>query len=168
MAYTVTVTSPMKKAERISRSLGIYAGKCDISAYATADLAEITAITKFFVDVAHTGAVNVKMAKGVLSCIANGPSDNGHIFEWNATGGYFECFKPSGVPVASGSTTITIGTSAGGVAVLWDSANNRFQCTTNSGTITTTIVGTTSAAVVATQMAGDAGEITFTAIGFIR
>lgn len=168
MAYTTTVTSPMKKAERISRSLGVYVGKCDISVYAVADVAEITAITKMFVDVGHTGAVNAKFAKGVLSCTPSGPSDNGHIFEWNATGGYFECFKPSGIPVASGTTTITIGTSAGGTAVLWDSANNRFQCTTNSGTITTTIVGTTSAAVAATQMAGDAGEITFTAIGFIR
>jgi len=164
MAYTVTVTSPMKHAERISRSLGVYAGKCDISAYATADLAEITAITKYFVDVAHTGAVNAKVAKGVLSCVANGPSDNGHIFEWNATGGYFECFKPSGVPVASGGITINAGTT--GTSVFFDPANSKFYSTTG-GTVTE-FVGTTCAAVVATQMAGDAGEITFTAIGFIR
>ena len=167
MAYTATVTSPMSKAERISRSLGIFCGKCDITTYAVADVAEITGITKFFVDVGHTGAVNAKFAKGVVSCMPSGPSDNGVIFEWNSTGGYFECFNPSGVPVASGAATIAVGTSGGGGAILWDSANHRFQDTTG-GTITVGWVGTTSSAVACTQMAGDAGEITFTAIGFIR
>lgn len=157
MAYTATVTSPMKGAERISRSLGIFMGKCDITDY-NSTLVEITGITKYFVDIAHTGTQAVKFPKGVISCAPAGASDNGHLFEWNATSGAFKVYKPSGTP------SVAIGTSAGGVAVLYDSANTRFQATTAGGSV---LIGT---AAVASQAADgvDAGEITFIAIGFTR
>ena len=55
MAFNITVSSPMKNPERISRSLGVYAGQVAMSSYALT-LIECTAITDKFVDISHTNA----------------------------------------------------------------------------------------------------------------
>lgn len=153
MAYTASVTSPMKHAERISRSLGVFVGKVNVTAY-NATLVETTAITKYFVDIGHTGAQPVKYAKGVISCTPCGASDNGHMFEWNSTDGAFKAYKP---------TTILMDSTIAGKIVQADAAGGtgtELHCTSATGSI----YG------VATEAATDCdcGEVTFVAIGMIR
>ncbi len=151
--YTASVTSPMKHAERLSRSLGIFVGKVNVTGY-NASLVEITGITRYFVDIAHTGAQPVKYAKGVVSCTPCGASDNGHIFEWNSTDGSFKVYKP---------TTINMDSTIAGQVVQADAAGGtgfELHCTSATGSIYAT------ATEVATDC--DCGEVTFVAIGFVR
>lgn len=143
MSYTASVTSPLKKSERISRSLGIYSGKCDITEHAAvASLVEITAITKFF----KTGGV-AGFTKGIIAVVAEGLSDNGYEFRWDYTTGAFSCYLPTNIVIEGSSTgaAITLNVDA-------------IQAVSTAGTIT---------AVAALAGAVDAGEIGFYAIGFI-
>lgn len=146
MAFSVTVSSPMKKADRISRNLGVYAGKITISSYATT-LVECTAITKFFKDGGQSG-----FTKGLVSVTPSAISESGFAFSWDYTTGAFRCFCPTAI-VFSGSAT--------GGNVTWGSALGR--------------VGMAAASVPGTfiapgkeAVANDAvGTVSFVAIGFI-
>ena len=154
MAYEASVSSPVKGVERISPSLGIYVGKCDVTTY-HATLVEITGITKYFVSVAHTGAQPVKYPKGVLSVVPDGPSDNGHVFTWDATNGAFKCWKPTSMlqDSAMGTSKIVQVDAAGGTGT-------ELHCTSATGSVYA----------VAAEAANDCdcGEVGFIAIGMVR
>ena len=154
MAYEATVTSLMSKVEKISQSLGVFCGKVDVTTY-DSTLVEITGITKYFIDASHTGEP-AKYPHGVLAVVPNGLSDNGHLFEWNATSGAFNVYKPTTLRMDN-----TIGASSDEMHV--DVAGG-----TASEIHTTSATGNIYA--VATEAADncDAGEVTFTAIGFVR
>lgn len=154
MAYESTVTSVMKEVERVSQSLGMYCGKCNVTNY-NSTLIEITGITKYFISVDHTGTEPVKYPKGVFAVTPNGLSDNGHMFEWDATNGAFKVYKP---------TSILQDSAISGQVLMVDAAGG-----------TGTEIHATNAAenniyAVAAEVANncDCGEITFTAIGFVR
>lgn len=157
MAYTASVTSLLNKVERISKSLGVYCGKVNVTEY-HATLLEITGITKFFKAVTHTGAEPVKYPHGVLAVTPNGLSDNGHMFEWNATSGAFKVYKPTAMLMNSviGATSAVVQADvAGGTGVQFHA--------------TTCVTGAVIAAVGAeVANACDCGEVNFTAIGFAR
>lgn len=151
MAFSVTVKSPLKKTERISRSLGVYAGQITIASYATT-LIECTQITKYFKPIGNTEATAALFPHGILSCAADGISESGYAFHWDATTGAFRCFVPTAI-VMSGSAT--------GGNVAWDSALGGvgMQCASAPGTYYS--VGKEA-------IANDApGTINFIAIGLI-
>jgi len=151
MAFSATVRSPMNKAERISRSLGVYAGQITISSYATT-LVECTAITKYFKPISHTNATAALFPHGIVSMAVDPVSESGFCWRWDATTGAFDCYYPSSM-VFSGSAT--------GAAVTWDSALGSvgLQAVSKEGTIVK----------VATEAAANAavGTVNFVAIGFI-
>jgi hypothetical protein len=138
-AYAATVTSPMKDAERISRSLGIYSGTVNISNY-NAALVEITGITRYF----KTGTGTI------VSVVANGPTANGYDLAWNYASGAFKAFAPTNI-VFSGSAT--------GANVTWSSALNAFQAVSAEGTHI--------AEGIESADDTDLGAVSFVAIGFI-
>ena len=105
MAFAITVTSPMKGAERISRSLGVYAGKVSITSYAQT-LVECTAITKYFVPTGNATTGGFK--DGVVSVQIDGPSDSGYLARWDQATGAFRCFYT----VNSTQSTLTLAASA--------------------------------------------------------
>lgn len=155
MAYTASVTTMMPKVERISKSLGIFCGKCNVTEY-HATLAEITGITKYFISSNHTGTEPVKYPHGVLAVTPNGLSDNGHMFEWNATSGAFKVYKPTALLMNSsiGATSAEVNVDVAG--------GTGYEFHTTSATGSVYAVGAEVA------NACDCGEITFTAIGFAR
>ena len=146
MGYTASVSSPLKRAERISRSFGFYAGKCNVTDYDSGTLLEITGITRYFV----TGGVS-GFTQGIVAVIPTGVSDNGHTFEWDYTTGAFKAYKPTQI-VISGSST--------GVAVTYDSALATLQAVSKEGTLISAAAEETGAT--------DVGEVGFIAIGFIK
>jgi len=154
MAYEVTVTTPMKQCERISRSLGLLAGKCNVTTYNTT-LVEITAITKYFV----TGNVS-GFTKGIIAVIPTGVSDNGHTFEWDYTTGAFKCYKPTAATTGS----LTIIDSTGGTAV--ELVGGKLAATAASTTVSLTPMVAAAADEAADDT--DCGEVGFIAIGFVR
>ena len=116
MAYVTSLSIPLNKAERISRNLGLLAGKCNLSSYNTS-LSEITGITKFF----HAGG-QTGFTKGIVSVSPTGVSDSGYIMQWDYSAGAFKAYKPSPAfaPTFAGSAvapTLGIIDSTGGVAV---------------------------------------------------
>jgi hypothetical protein len=113
MAFSATVISPMKQAERVSRSFGIYAGKVSIASYATT-LVKCSDITKFFKPSGNgtTGG----FTHGIVTVQIDGPSSNGFLVKWDYTTGAFQCFLP---------TALSFSGSATGGAVTWASALGR-------------------------------------------
>ena len=153
MAYTSSVTtSPMGSgAERISRNLGIFAGKCNVTDYDSGTLLEITGITRNFITSTIAGYTH-----GIISVLPIGLSDNGYDFRWDYTTGAFEAFYPTAMtcPVTSGTV---------GVVLTWLSATPNLLIATSS-------VGTVVIQGAAKEATGitDVGEVSFVAIGFIR
>lgn len=151
MAFGVTIKSPMKKAERISRSMGIFAGQITISSYATT-LVEATEITKYFRSIANTDATAALFPTGIVSMEVDAISESGFAWRWDATTGAFECFYP---------TSIVFSGSASGGNLTWDSAlaGVGMQCASAPGTFYS--IGREAAA-------NDAvGTVNFVAIGLI-
>lgn len=146
MAYIALITSPMKKAERISRSFGFFAGKCNVTDYDSGTILEITGITKYFA----TGGVS-GFTHGLVAVIPTGMSDNGHAFEWNYASGAFKAYTP---------TTITISGSGTGAGLTVDLALNTVQAVSTQGTVV--------AAGTEVSAATDVGEVGFIAIGFLK
>ncbi len=165
MAFGATVKSPLRDAERISRSIGVYAGQVSISSYATT-LVELTGITKYFKDIGHTNATAALFPHGIISVAVDGISDLGWEFRWDATTGGFRVFYPTSVtawnieiPVDSGAPgeTFTFDSGGGASALHADSA-----------------IGNITLAVTAREDAGseanandDVGTVNFIAIGLI-
>ena len=152
MAFSISVKSPMKHAERISRSVGIFAGQISISSYATT-LIECTQITRHFIPIGNTETTAALFPKGLISVVADPISDSGFLFRWDATTGAFQCYYPTSI-VFSGSAT--------GGNLTWDSAlaGVGMQCASAPGTFFS--VGREAAA-------NDlVGKVNFVAIGFIR
>jgi hypothetical protein len=149
MAFSATVISPMPRAERISRSLGMFAGKVVIDSYATT-LVELTGITKYFKPTSNATSGGFK--DGIISVQVDGPSSGGFIASWDYGTGAFKCYCPTSL-VFSGSGT--------GAAITWDSALARvgLQAASAPGT---------HLAVAGEAIANDAiGTFGFVAIGLI-
>ena len=113
MAFSATVISPMNKPERISRSLGVFAGKVSISSYSQT-LVTLTGITKYFKPTSN--ATTGGFAHGLCSVQIDGPSSGGFIVTWDYGTGAFKCYTPTNL-VFSGSAT--------GAAITWGSALGR-------------------------------------------
>ena len=154
MAYASAVTtSPMGSgSERISRSLGMFAGKCNVTDYDSGTLLEITGITRNFIASTVSGYTH-----GILAVIPQGFSDEGYEFKWDYTTGAFEAYYPTSMTMPVLSNTV-------GVAITWLSgaAPNQILATSSVGEIV--IQGAAKEATGIT----DVGEINFIAIGFIR
>lgn len=156
MAYTATVTSKMKKPERISRSLGVFAGTVNISSYNTT-LVAITGITKYF----RTGTGTI------VSVIANGPTDSGFNLAWNYASKSFKAYYPTNV--ASFSVALPVDSNVGaGAALLFVSGGGA------AALHATSAVGTITQAFAAVERINseandddDVGVVTFLAVGFI-
>lgn len=152
MAYTASVSSPMKDAERISRSLGIYAGTVNISSYNTT-LVKITGITKFFV----TGGV-AGFTQGILAVVPTGISDSGFELRWNYATGAFNAYRPTNVDIPVDSNV------GAGAALLFASGGG-------TGALhATSAVGDVVLTASAQEAANDdnIGKCGFIAIGFVR
>ncbi len=150
--YAAAVTTPMVQVERVSRSLGVIAGKVNVSNYNTT-LLEITGITRYFRNSAVAG-----FTKGTIAVVSEGFSSNGYLVRWDNTTGAFRCFYannalsiPVDSNVASGAALIF--QSGGGAAAL--------HATSAVGNIT---VAAAAALEVATDV--NIGDINFVAIGF--
>ena len=144
MAFSQTVVSPMKQAERISRSMGMFAGKITVSSYATT-LVECTAITKYFKTGGQSGFL-----QGIVSVVPSAISESGFAFKWDYTTGAFQCFAPTQM-VVSGSAT--------GNAVTVSIALKTLQAASTVGAF-----GVAGIEAVANDAPG---TVSFVAIGFI-
>lgn len=115
MAYTVSVSSPMSKRERISPSLGIYCGTVNISVYSVGSPITITAITRYFTTSPNASA-SIGGTFGILAVTPTGPSSNGYMLQWSYGAGCFVCYRPTYIPidsnVAAGVALLASGTSA--------------------------------------------------------
>jgi hypothetical protein len=167
MAFSISVESPMKGAERISRSLGVYAGKVSITSYSQT-LVECTAITKYFVPTGNATTGGYK--DGIVSCQIDGPSSAGYIVRWDHTTGGFRCFSPVKSTTPTGNLVIVASAtmSAAGVPVLWNQTTGALGNTGTAGTAPITINALVEAA--APQAAANTliGTFSFVAVGFVR
>ena len=165
-AYAATVISPMNGAERISRSLGVFAGKVAVGNYHQT-LVEITAITKYFKPTGNGTAGGFK--DGICSVQFEGPSSAGILAQWDFTSGSLKCFyadkatTPTGIITMVASATV----SAANNPVYWNNGTGALGSTGTAGT-TPIVIGALAAA-AATELASDtnAGTFGFVAIGFI-
>lgn len=160
MAFSATVISPLKKPERISRSMGIFAGKVTISSYATT-LVELTGITKFFKPTGNgtTGGFD----NGICCVQVDGPSSGGYFATWDYTTGAFKCYAP----VAGTSVTLPVDSNVGaGAALLFASGGGAgaLHATSAVGNITYTLAAAAGSEAAANTAIGTFG---FVAIGFI-
>lgn len=150
--YAATVTSPMVQVERVSRSLGVIAGKVTVSNYNTT-LLEITGITRYFKTSAVAG-----FTKGTIAIVSEGFSTNGYLVRWDNTTGAFRCYY------ANNAISIPVDSNVGaGAALLFGSGGGAgaLHATSAVGNITV-------AAAAAAEVANDVniGDINFVAIGF--
>ncbi len=165
MAFSVTVKSPMNKAERISRSMGVYAGQISMSSYATT-LIEATAITKFFKPITHTNATASIFPHGIVSMVADPISDLGFCWRWDSTTGAFQVFYPTIVASHGASVIMDSDVSSAGTGYIDSGAAVLIHAVSGSGSLTSTVAAV--AAVGGESVANeDPGTINFVAIGFI-
>jgi hypothetical protein len=148
MAFSIAVTSPMKGAERISRSLGVYAGKVSITSYSQTLIA-CTAITKFFVPTASAA-----FQKGIVAVTIDGPSSGGYVMSWDATTGGFKAWSPT----AGG---IVVNSAVGGASLNYTSGGSVLSATSAVGTL----VNAYASEAVANTLVG---TFSFVAIGFVK
>lgn len=157
MAYTAAVTSPMKQPERISRSLGVYAGRVAISSY-HATPAAITGISRYF----KVGGV-ANFTNGIVSVACEGMSSLGYVCRWSNGVSAFKCFYASNIVPVSIAVDSNVGA---GAALLFGSGGGAaaLHATSAVGNITMTV-----AAGPALEVANDVdiGTINFVAIGFV-
>jgi hypothetical protein len=160
MAFSATVISPMKNPERISRSLGIFAGKVNIDSYATT-LVTLTGITKFFKPTSN--ATTGGFGHGIISVQIEGPSSNGYLVRWDYTTGAFKCYYP----LKSTSITLPVDSNVGaGAALLFASGGGAgaLHATSAVGNITYAQAAGAALELVANV---DVGTFGFVAIGFV-
>lgn len=151
MAFSATVISPMSGAERISRSLGVFAGKVSISSYSQT-LVELTGVTRYFKPTSN--ATTGGFGDGIVSVQIDGPSSGGYIVTWDYTTGAFKCYSPSG-------GGITVDSTVGGVALVWTSAYGNVVRGTSA-------IGTMISPAASEAAANSAiGTFGFVAIGFV-
>lgn len=81
MAYIATFTADAPKPDRIGRNYGLVTGTVDITSY-HATLAEITDLTKFFIDNTIT-----------ITAAPCGITDNGYFVTWVGSSGAFKAWK---------------------------------------------------------------------------
>lgn len=160
MAYTAAVTTPLKQAERISRSFGMYAGKCNISEYNTT-LLEITGITRYF----KTGGVS-GFTGGIVAVVADQVSENGYLVQWDYATGAFKAYRPSNIVATTLGVAVNSDVSSGTIAVIYGSGEKVLHATSGVGSLDVVQAAVTSAATEASN-SDDVGEVSFYAIGFI-
>ena len=152
MAFSATVISPMKQPERISRSLGVYAGKVSIASYTAA--AVLTAVTKYFVPTGN--ATTGGFAHGICSVQIDGPSSGGYVVAWDYATGCFKAYSPT----------------AGGIVC--NSALAGALISFGSGGTVGVVHATSAVGTILTATASEAAENSavgtfgFVAIGFVR
>jgi hypothetical protein len=160
MAFSATVISPMNGAERVSRSLGVYAGKVSISSYATT-LVTLTGITKYFLPTGNgaTGGFD----HGIMSVQVDGPSSGGYLAKWDYTTGAFKCYYPTVGTTVSLAVNSNV---AGGAALLFDSGGGAaaLHATSAVGNITYAMVSAPGSECIANVAVGTFG---FIAIGLV-
>lgn len=158
--YAASVTSPLGSAERVSRNIGIYTGKFNLSNY-NVTLIKQTSITKWFKVSGVSG-----FTQGIISVVPSGVSDNGHTFEWDYTTGAFKAYKPSNVAATTLGVLMDSDVSSAGIAVVYGSGDNKLHATSGVGNLD---VVQAAAANVAIEAANDVdcGEVGFVAIGLI-
>ena len=157
MAYVASVTTPMNGPERISRSLGLLAGKVTISSY-NSTLVEITGISRYF----KTGSI-AGFTSGIISVACEGMSSNGYMCEWSANAKAFRAFYPT----VSTTLALAVNSNVGaGAALLFESGGGAaaLHATSAVGSILAPIAAAAGAEAAANDNVGD---ITFIAIGFI-
>lgn len=164
MAFEVTVTSPMKGAERISRSLGVYAGKVSITSYSQT-LVECTAITKYFVPTGNATTGGWK--DGVVSCVIDGPSDSGYMVRWDHGTGAFRCYVPYAGTTPTGTWSMGSGTASGLTAVYFLSASG-IHASAVPGVVPLTCTALVAAAGAQAAANVTIGTFSFVAVGFVR
>ena len=158
--YSATVTTPLKQAERVSRSLGVYAGKVNVDNYNTT-LLEITAITRYF----KTGGVS-GFTGGIVAVVADGLSDNGHALRWDYTTGAFQAYKPTSVVATTLGVVVDSDVSSGTIAVIYGSGESGLHATSGVGSLDV-VQAAASGAGIEASTDDDVGEISFYAIGFM-
>ena len=141
-AYAATVTLDIPHVERISRNLGILTGICDVTNY-NSTLVAITGITGYF--------------KTILSCIAEGTSDNGYLFTWITASLAFKCWYPRPAQTADTADRLTI--TASGAANITDGQSVTVNAAFRSA------VDASAAGQLADDV--DAGAVRFIAVGRI-
>jgi hypothetical protein len=151
----------MKGAERISRSLGVFAGKCAVGNYHQT-LAVITAITKYFKPTGN--ATTGGFTHGIVSVDIVNPSELGYLANWDYTTGCFKCFYVD----KSTQSTLTMAASATVSALGTVYISTASGVIGHTGTATTINISAVVAA-AAPQLGSDvnAGTFGFVAIGFI-
>lgn len=165
MAFSTTVKSPMNKAERISRSLGVYAGQISMSSYATT-LVECTAITRYFKPISHTNATAAVFPHGIVSMVADPVSDLGFCWRWDSTTGAFDCYYPTNVASHAAVIIVDSDISSAGTAHVDSGAGVLIHALSGSGTLSSTVAAVEAEASEANAN-DDTGTINFVAIGFI-
>lgn len=155
--YAATVSSPLKECERISRSIGLFSGKYNLTNY-NATLAKQTGVTKHFV----VGGV-AGFTQGILAVIPSGVSDAGYSFEWDYAAGAFKAYFPTGATTEG----LSVSSSAPGTPIYFCSSANAFVGTnaTATGTIGIVVDGGPGSEAATDD---DCGSVGFIAIGFVR
>ncbi len=152
MPYLANITSPMGSAERISRNIGVYAGKIDLTSYNTT-LIEITGITKYF----KTGGV-AGFTQGIVAVVCDPVSENGYAVQWDYGTGAFKAYVSSGVAIPVDSNV------GAGATLLFESGGGAGVIHATSAVGTITVANTVQ---VEAANDDDVGNIGFVAIGFI-
>ena len=167
-AYASAVTLYTPRVERISRNLGIAAGRIDITNY-NATTTEETTITRLF---KASGVAAI--TKGILS-LQIVTSENGYIWAFDKSTGKFKVYYS---PVRTHGHDFTIVKGAIVMSTELGLSADATSATINNNTIAATrvlakatgpVVSETLAATALTELATDvdAGTADFMAIGFI-
>ena len=154
-----TVVSPLNRAERISRRLGVYTGYASIATYTTCTAC--TAITRYFVPTSNgtTGG----FTNGICSVDIAGPTSLGYIVKWDYTTGGFKAFYPSVGTTPTISVPVTSGTTAGGALFLTSGGGFSAITAGSVGCNVTAIVNAAGSEAGAVNI----GTFGFVAIGFV-
>lgn len=165
MAFAVALKSPMKKPERISRSLGIFAGQVTMSSYATT-LVECTALTRYFKPISHTNATAASFPHGIVSVAVDPISDLGYAWRWDAVTGAFDCYYPTSVVATTLGVKVDSDVSSGTIAVIYGSGEKVLHATSGVGSLDVVAAAVKGAGAEAAAN-DDTGTVNFVAIGFI-
>lgn len=164
-AYASTVTLYTPNVQRISRDLGIIAGRIDITNY-NATTTEETGITRYF---KPSGVAAI--TKGILSLQVIS-SENGYFLSFNKATGKFKAWRYGGGTTAG---NITVGGGAAGEALGITPDTNAGALTKAAATARAIPIATlfgaapTVPAAAMTEVADDVdlGTFDFIAIGFV-
>lgn len=160
-AYAATVSTPLDKCERISRSIGMFAGRYNLNNY-NASLIKQASITRHFI----TGGVS-GFTQGIIAVIPSGASDQGYEFKWDYTTGAFRAYFPTRTCELTVTAYISSGVATVMTPVYFCSSASAFVGThaTATGHFNAVLAGAGGSEAATND---DCGEVSFVAIGFVR